>query len=893
MTSKRNGRRWVSALAALVLAGSVLAVAAGPAQAANTASEVLTEDGDREFGGRDRYDTALQLAESFAEAKGGLGAVPTAFLASGSTLVDAVSVAGYAGFLDAPVLLTASDYLHGGVADFIEDYGVDTIYVLGGPAAIADSVVEDLEALANEPTVERIEGSTRYGTAVEIASELGVGSSWCDGDDPAAILVNGGDVSLADAMLVGPIAYRLQVPVLLTAADELPPETSDFITDEDIEHVVIVGGTRVVSKAVKDALEDAGVDTVERIAGATAAATSVALAELMAGDCADALSPVSVDTAALVNSNALPDGIVSAPVLASTFAEGALVPVLLVGDTLPASVQDYLTATPSEHDGRKVDYKIVAIGGAAVVSEHVMDAAVAAAASAESLTVKIGGIQDTNEDGVVDAADVPLPEDESVILYFSDDVGGDGLESKLRDIIFVNGVPASFASDEAVVHAGSDDACNPDQVTVAFTHDLRAGDTISLVESDLQFGSGGDARTLASASLTVKAPAADRARPTIEVIMIATRTTAEAMISEDGEALEAEDVTLRSSNTDQGIEGVSGNVITFDEPLTAGDRVTIARGAAEDEAGNQSLQRSFTAAAPQKSPRITSVLMSNPKHTAQAMTTVPDDISGSGDTNVITIKAKADGDAAGAAGNVWSFSFDVASTWDAEADVDIEVSVSARDNTVFVRFANGAAKFGDLKDALESTRFFADNFEIQLPANMAEGCDATRDEALSLDAADRQVSEGLMTGGMTQVAIEVRFNGYAQTVDSSELLDDLLADTANRGGEDVTVAIVSGALAITDTADKAANSAPTTIFRYEATTGDAAMLPLPRDLVSTEAGRVADLSADPPVTAVEPVATGYADDDDKTSKVNEELNAASQVRIGRSSNVEAPEAPSS
>ena len=324
---------------------SVLAVVAGsPAQAANTSSEVLV-DGEREFGGRDRYDTALRLANNFGRVKT-LGNVPTAFIASGYTLVDAVSVSGLAGFLDAPVLLTPSDSLHGGVADFIEDYGVGTIYVLGGSAAVSDSVLEDLEALANEPTVTRIEGADRYATAAAVASKLGGGAAWCGGEDAAALLVNGGDVSLADAMMVGPVAHRLQLPVLMTAADELPSATADFIEAEDIEHIVIVGGTDAVSEDVANAVSDAGVDTVERIAGDSPAATSVALANLAHNGCSDDLSVVSPDTVALVHQDALPDGVAAAPVLTSTFAGGDLVPILLVGDTLPASVRDYLAATP-------------------------------------------------------------------------------------------------------------------------------------------------------------------------------------------------------------------------------------------------------------------------------------------------------------------------------------------------------------------------------------------------------------------------------------------------------------------------------------------------------------------------------------------------------------------
>ena len=282
-TTRRRGRRSLAAILAAMLMASVLAVVAGsPAQAANTSSEALVDhDQDaataavREFGGRDRYDTWLRLAKNFGAAKG-LGQVPVAFVASGVALVDAVSVAGLAGFFDAPVLLTQGDTLPGGVADFIEDYGVGTVYLLGGSGAVSDGVAEDIEALANEPAVSRIEGVDRYATAAAAASKLGGGAAWCGAEDPAAILVNGGDVSLAEAMMVGPIAHRLQLPLLLTAADELPMPTADFIESEDIEHVVIVGGTDSVSDDVATALSDSGVDTVERIAGDTPAVTSVA-----------------------------------------------------------------------------------------------------------------------------------------------------------------------------------------------------------------------------------------------------------------------------------------------------------------------------------------------------------------------------------------------------------------------------------------------------------------------------------------------------------------------------------------------------------------------------------------------------------------------------------------
>ncbi len=242
--------------------------------------------------------------------------------------------------------------------------------------------------------------------------------------------------------MVGPIAHRLQLPVLMTTAEELPSATTDFIEAEDIEHVTIVGGTDSVSEAVANAVRDAGVDTVARIAGDTAAATSVALAGLLTGDCKDDLAPVSGDTVALVHRDALPDGVAAAPVLASTYDGGDLVPILVVGDTLPASVRDYLAATPQATDaGKKLNLSIVAIGGTAAVSSSVMDAALAASASADDLTVVIGGggkstgggdnktdpipALDTNKNGKPDAGDTPQQGDDRITLYFSDNIAGD------------------------------------------------------------------------------------------------------------------------------------------------------------------------------------------------------------------------------------------------------------------------------------------------------------------------------------------------------------------------------------------------------------------------------------------------------------------------------------
>ena len=172
----------------------------------------------RQFAGTHRYNTAVALAEKFAADNGG---VTTVIIASGETEVDAVTAAGLAGNRDAAVLLTRSSRLPHNVARFIDEHNVTEVIVVGGTASVSDGVMTAIEALGSDPEVERVSGTDRYETAAKIGGKLGgPNPTWCGSDQTAAILVNGGNEGRADAVAIGPLAYALGLPVLLTAADE-------------------------------------------------------------------------------------------------------------------------------------------------------------------------------------------------------------------------------------------------------------------------------------------------------------------------------------------------------------------------------------------------------------------------------------------------------------------------------------------------------------------------------------------------------------------------------------------------------------------------------------------------------------------------------------------------
>ena len=494
-------------------------------------------------------------------------------LASGESQVDAVTASGLAGNLNAPVLLTRSSRLPHNVARFIDEQNVTDVVIVGGTAAVSDAVVTALESLGSRPNVSRVSGADRYATAAAIGGELGgPNPTWCGSDQSAAILVNGGADGRADAIAIGPMAFRLGLPMLLTGADELPEATAAFLTDNKVERVVVVGGMGAVSADVADALvEDVGVVNVHRISGGSAAATSVMVAKEMLGNCADVLQ-TNPDLVALVNRDATADGIAAAPVLGRGLGAAGSVPVLLVGDELPAAVSDYLAATVDWRAGHgKTHQRIVAIGGTAVVSDSVMADAVAAAKTSSALTATITPIKYTAATlaaAQTAARDTDLTNDTCPAgatlaksagdytcqfrVTFSDEVrlaADDDNDNSISDAERIGTVedPTMYRINGRRIAAGEATTASQEPVslldlvftadstvTLTLSHHLEAGDTITVDNSANEAkGSrlglagtnppaGNDLRKLDPASLTLPAVtlAVDRNAPAVQVVAV-------------------------------------------------------------------------------------------------------------------------------------------------------------------------------------------------------------------------------------------------------------------------------------------------------------------------------------------------------------------------------------
>jgi len=229
------------------------------------------------------------------------------------------------------LLLTHPDYLPEETYDEVvrltesqywDDSADIEVFVLGGPAAVDDDVVEDLKSVPGVTNVERIAGANRFETAAEIATL----TADIDGVSSTAFVVSG--YSWADAIAAAPVAGYNASPVLMTMADDVPDVTMDWIADNAITSVVVVGGTAVVGEDALDELQTAlGEANVEVLAGATRYETARLVAQYGVDEYG-----MRDTVCQLVSGEAFPDALASAAMSAMTEA-----PTLL---TKPSALHD-------------------------------------------------------------------------------------------------------------------------------------------------------------------------------------------------------------------------------------------------------------------------------------------------------------------------------------------------------------------------------------------------------------------------------------------------------------------------------------------------------------------------------------------------------------------------
>jgi putative cell wall-binding protein len=279
---------------------------------------------DRVAGG-DRYETAAALSQ-------GATSGATAYVATGASFADALAGGPAAALRHSAVLLVGKDSVPSSTSARLRALKPTRIAVLGGPAAVSDSVVVQHSQIA--PTT-RLAGSDRYGTAAAVSADaFGPGV-------PVVYVATGND--FPDALAGGAAAAKQGGPVLLVDRDGIPQSTSLELRRLLPREIVVLGGTGVVSASVESQLHAYAV-LVSRLAGPDRYATAVAVSKR--------ISPTSATVFVATGRN-FPDALAG-----SAATNGS--PLLLVPYAcVPGVVRDEL--------GRLGATKLTLLGGNAAV----------------------------------------------------------------------------------------------------------------------------------------------------------------------------------------------------------------------------------------------------------------------------------------------------------------------------------------------------------------------------------------------------------------------------------------------------------------------------------------------------------------------------------------------
>lgn len=124
--------------------------------------------------------------------------------------------------------------------------------------------------------VSRLAGADRYATSVEIGK-----AAYPSG--ATVVIANGENEHLVDGMVAGPLARKLAAPVLLVPGTAVPAVVTRELTRRGARTAVLVGGRAVLSDGVVQDLRDAGITTVDRVAGGDRYATAAQVAERVGG----------------------------------------------------------------------------------------------------------------------------------------------------------------------------------------------------------------------------------------------------------------------------------------------------------------------------------------------------------------------------------------------------------------------------------------------------------------------------------------------------------------------------------------------------------------------------------------------------------------------------------
>lgn len=213
--------------------------------------------------GSDRYETAIKISQS------GWKTSEYAVIATGKDFPDALSAAPLAKTLNAPILLTYSEWLDERVAGELKKLGVKKVYIIGSEGVVSKTVENQLLEMGIKSIV-RLAGNDRYATSVKIAEEI---MKLRKGVSEIVVAIGN---NFPDALSMAPIAASKGMPILLTYDSVLPDSVKKFIDSKDFQKSYLLGSIGLINDNVKNSLGTM-IKSVERLWGSDRYGTNAAI----------------------------------------------------------------------------------------------------------------------------------------------------------------------------------------------------------------------------------------------------------------------------------------------------------------------------------------------------------------------------------------------------------------------------------------------------------------------------------------------------------------------------------------------------------------------------------------------------------------------------------------
>ena len=221
------------------LAPKTVVVVGGPASVSENVLDTLrkTVPNVVRISGATRYEASRALAEYAFGTEGSA----SAYLSTGANFPDALSAGSAAGAAGAPVILVDGAAQSADVAtrELIDDLGVTSIKVAGGPASVSTPLAQSLDGPAN--SVQRLSGADRFAASVAINADAYSRSK--------TVYIATGH-KFPDALAGAVLAGKQRTPLFIVPASCVPHAVLSEIERLGATELVLLGGTASLGNEV-------------------------------------------------------------------------------------------------------------------------------------------------------------------------------------------------------------------------------------------------------------------------------------------------------------------------------------------------------------------------------------------------------------------------------------------------------------------------------------------------------------------------------------------------------------------------------------------------------------------------------------------------------------------